>query len=165
MEENVTVKEGVNSPSNENNIENENINEIEKLKSEIKELKNENLRQLADLENYKKRINKDRDRFVHNNKQNLIKDFIIVLDDLETSTKYLDDEALNGIQNIMEKFNKTLSKHGVETVNNDFFDTNFHESASMIDSDEEPNKIIEVLRKGYTLNDNLIRPSLVIISK
>jgi molecular chaperone GrpE len=70
------------------------------------------------------------------------------------------DLTVKQLTTIFEKFNiEELDPKG------DTFDPNFHQAMTMIDSDEEPNKILSVFQKGYTLNGRVLRPALVSVSK
>ena len=60
-----------------------------------------------------------------------------------------------------------LSKFGIEEIDpvGESFDPNYHQAMSMIETEDEPNKVLSVMQKGYKLNDRVLRPALVTVSK
>jgi molecular chaperone GrpE len=130
------------------------------------------LRAIADLENYKKRANKERDEVQKFGNEKLLKDFLPVVDNIDRAldpTNAAEHASLKkGVEMIRKLLDDTLAKHGVKSFSSKGkpFDPNVHEAMSQAETDEMPSNHVfaEVLR-GFTLNDRLIRPGLVIVSK
>lgn len=146
---------------------------IEKLNSEILDLKNEMLKQHADLENTKKRLEKERVLERKYSAMNFAKQLLTPIDNFELALahKTENDEVIQfakGIEMIKNQFDKMLEDEGVSVIDalNEDYDPNFHQ-AIMTEKIEgtEPNKVIDVLQKGYMFKDRLIRPAIVKISE
>lgn len=149
------------------------IKKIEK----VQEASDKNLdlyiRSQAEIDNLKKRYQKERQSLVKFANESLIRQLLPVVDNLEKAITHSQDE--DSIQTIREGVDLTLKgltdilqKAGVEKVEavGEQFDPNFHEAVSeMADDGVEPGTVIKDLQKGYILNQRLIRPSMVIVSK
>jgi len=134
-------------------------NEILKMRNEINELREQNLRFSADVENMRKRTD---DEISLNRKyaaQDIIIKILPVIDSLENSN----DEP-NKI--VLKQLMEILSKEGLREINDSGtkFDPTKHEAIGVEDGGQE-NTIKRVVRKGYFFNDKLIRPEMVIINK
>ena len=131
------------------------------------------LRSQAEIENLKKRFQKDKSDLVKFSNESLIKQLLGVIDNLEKAISATEDEnpidALKqGIELTLKGLMDALEKSGLSEVeaNGVAFDPNFHEAISEMQDDQaEPGTVIQVLQKGYVLNDRLIRPAMVIVSK
>jgi molecular chaperone GrpE len=146
---------------------------IEELQSEIKDMKNELLKQHADLENTRKRLEKERIIERKYAAMSFAKQLITPIDNFDLALKHVGDEEAvkqfaQGIEMIKDQFIKMLEEEGVSEIDalNEEYDPNFHQ-AIMTEKIEgtEPNKVIDVLQKGYMFKDRLIRPSIVKISE
>ena len=134
-----------------------------------KSLDEEKIRTFAELENMRKRQEKD----LNNARSYAIKPFVESLlsigDALEMGiTSAKDPQTKEGLVMIWDSFCQTLKKHDVEIIKDHHvpFDHNFHEAIVMQPSDDvEPNHIIQVVQSGYKLKDRLIRPARVIVSQ
>ena len=156
-----------------NAIDAETIDSIKsKMQQEIDELKDKNLRLLAEFQNFKRRSAEER-LVLH---QTAGKDIIIalldVMDDCDRAeNQFQKSEAKDGNEGTLLVFNKLrslLQQKGVqamESLNTDF-DVEKHEAISIVDAPEEMSgKIIDELQKGYYLNEKLIRFAKVIVGK
>lgn len=132
------------------------------------------LRTQADAENMKKRLEREKADFLKFANENLIKDLLPVLDNLERALGYADKDVvdqegvLEGVRLTYEGLRNVLEKFGVTPVSalGEHFDPNFHEAVMQKeDPDVEGNTILEEIQKGYLLNDRLIRPSMVVVSR
>ena len=149
------------------------IKKIEK----VREASDKNLdlfiRSQAEIDNLKKRYQKERQSLAKFANESLIKQLLPVVDNLEKAITHSQDEdsieaIREGIDLTLKGLTDILQKAGVETVEaaGKQFDPNFHEAVSeMADDGVEPGTVIKDLQKGYTLNKRLIRPSMVIVSK
>ncbi len=151
----------------------EKINELEqKLRRQIEELKDTNLRLHAEFDNYRKRTIKEKIELSKTASEDVIIDLLPVLDDFDRALKNITDAGAEnafteGIALIYNKLLKVLSQKGVEEIQakDQVFDTDFHEAVSHIpgdDSDGEQ-KIIDVVQKGYKLNGKVIRFAKVVV--
>ncbi len=131
------------------------------------------LRSQAEIENLKKRFQKDKSDLVKFSNESLIKELLGVIDNLEKAISATEDEnpldgLKKGVELTLKGLTDTLEKSGLFEVeaNGVAFDPNFHEAISEMQDDKaEPGTVIQVLQKGYVLNDRLIRPAMVIVSK
>lgn len=131
------------------------------------------LRATADLENYKKRAQKEKEEAQKFGNEKMLKDFLPVLDNfdraLEHATKGGDFASLEkGVAMIRKLFEDALAKHGVKSFESKGkpFDPNFHEAMQHVETDElPPNHVANELIRGFTLNDRLIRPALVMVTR
>ena len=154
-------------------------NAFRNLKKEFDELNDKYLKILADSENFRKRISREKEESLKYSNENLVKDLLPILDYLDLainhSTSYIDNDTsgnlkifVDGVKMADNEFIKVLSNHGIKIIEteNKNFDPNFHEVVEMVkDSAEPEGKIIEEKRKGYIYKDRLLRPSLICISK
>lgn len=131
------------------------------------------LRAAADLENFKKRAQKEKEEVQRFGIEKLLKDFLPVLDNLDRALEHAkgvpeNDGFRQGVAMTRKMFEDTLAKNGVKpfTSKGKPFDPNLHEAMQQVETDEmPPNHVYAELVRGFTLNDRLIRPSLVMVSK
>jgi molecular chaperone GrpE len=131
------------------------------------------LRSQAEMENMKKRFQKDRQDLIKYGNETLTKQLLPVADNLEKALDHSEDE--NSIEALREGVDLTLKglmnvleKAGVEVVEavGASFDPNFHEAVSEQEDDRAaPGTVLKELQKGYLLNQRLVRPAMVIINK
>ena len=130
------------------------------------------LRAVADLENYRKRMVREKDELRQYAAANVVEDIIPVLDNLAlgmAAVKQQNDvkAVVDGVSLVLEQFKSTLGRHGLKEVNpvDQPFDHNLHESIAHQSSATVPaENVIQVVRMGYTLNGRLLRPASVIVS-
>jgi len=131
------------------------------------------IRSQAEIDNLKKRYQKERQDLVKFANESLIKQLLPIVDNLEKAIAHSQDkdsiEAIReGVDLTLKGLTDILQKAGVEMVEaiGEQFDPNFHEAVSeMADDGIKPGTVIKDLQKGYTLNQRLIRPSMVVVSK
>ncbi|MBO4397103.1 MAG: nucleotide exchange factor GrpE [Bacteroidaceae bacterium] len=148
--------------------------QLAKAQEEIAELKDKNLRQIAEFDNYRKRVLKEKADLILNGGEKILTNILPIIDDLERAQQGMvqmtDVNAVKeGVNLIIDKFMKFLKSEGVaqiETEGKDF-DVNFHEAITMIPapSDEMKGKVIDCVSKGYTLNDKVIRYAKVVVGE
>lgn len=129
-------------------------------------------RERADFQNYKRRIERDQASLKDFVSGEIIKKYLVVIDDLELAFKNCPTSAecagwVDGIKLIYQKLFTILEGEGVEVIPADGeFNPNIHEAISQIDHPEiESGRIVDVMRKGYKIGDRIIRPSLVIVAR
>ena len=131
------------------------------------------LRAVADLENFKKRAAKEKEEMQKFGNEKLLRDLLPVVDNfdraLEHSKTSGDPASLEkGVVMIRKLFEDTLGKHGVKAFESKgkAFDPGVHEAMGQVETaDLPPNHVVSELVRGFTLNDRLVRPALVMISK
>ena len=150
---------------------------IEKLNEEIMGLKDQRLRAIAELENFRKRAEKDQSDALKYGISNFAKEIINIRDNIERAQNSISDEAKNnetiksvieGIDLISQSVVSTFEKIGIKKIEslNEKFDHNLHQAMMEIENDElEPGTIVQELIPGYTLHDRLLRPAMVGVSK
>ena len=137
---------------------------------EAEEWKDRCLRIAADFDNYKKRLQQTQEILVKNTQKALLEDFFPIIDGLERALQHSDSsqpQLSEGVEMVHLQFLDTLASHGVhpfESVGHPF-NPEYHEALDQIYSEEIPAGCIayEVCR-GYTLNEDLLRPAKVIVS-
>lgn len=147
--------------------------QIEELESEVKELKEKNLRTYAELDNFKKRTIKEKEELIKYSNEELINNLLSVIDNLEmalhhTSEENTDSALHKGVELTMKEFLNILKKYGLESISavGQPFDPLIHHAMTQVESEEaEENTVISEFRKGYTLNNRVLRASLVSVSK
>lgn len=150
------------------------ISKEEELENEIKAQKDKYLRLFAEFENYKRRTSKERLELFKTASQDLMQVMLPVLDDFDRALKEIsksDDKSLiEGVELISNKLRETLKSKGLEpmAVNpGDTFDADIHEAVTQIPAPEDSmkGKIVDVVEKGYTLGDKIIRFPKVVTGK
>lgn len=145
---------------------------LEEAQKQIEELKDKYLRTVAEFDNYKKRTLKEKTELILNGGAKTVATILPVLDDFERAIadKSDDPKAIKeGIQNIFNKFVKSLESLGVkqiETKDKDF-DTDYHEAVAMVPGmgDDKKGKVVDCLQTGYTMNDKVIRHAKVAVGQ
>ena len=142
----------------------------EELEKKIEELTNDLIRTRADFENYRKRVESEKEQAKVVAKSAIISKLLPIIDDIELAISYApenlkDNPWVKGVNKLSLKLEASLSNLGVKAIdakNNTTFDPKLHDAISMDDSSEgEEEIILEELRKGYLYNDAVIRPSMV----
>jgi len=150
------------------------IEELEKKNQELEEqvavLKNEYAKAYADTENMRKRLNKEHESFVKYHMQDFAKEVLPVLDNCERAlAEETKDEALHkGVEMIYSQLKNALEKEGVTEIEAEGkpFDGNWHQALMSEHVDGvEPGTVIQVLQKGYKLNDRIVRAATVKVSE
>jgi molecular chaperone GrpE len=147
--------------------------EIEQLKEENKELKEKYLRQLAELENFKKRVQQERVNERKYASQNLVESLLPSIDQLRLVVNMpTDNELLKnyliGFKMINDQIFNTLELDGLKEVNalDKQFDPNFHHAIDKVSDKDKPNGVvIQVTQTGYTYKERLIRPAMVKVNE
>ncbi|MFP4452415.1 MAG: nucleotide exchange factor GrpE [Desulfosalsimonas sp.] len=156
--------------------------EIEQLRQEVSSAKAEAaetydrlLRHSAEFENYKKRVQRQMENHKKYANEELIKDLLTVVDNLERALNAAGEPKAEtdacmaeGIEMTLNEILKILKKHDVTPVEavGQPFDPTYHEAIMQEETDEHPeNTVIGEMQKGYLLHDRLIRPAMVVVSK
>jgi molecular chaperone GrpE len=127
-------------------------------------------RSVAEFQNYKKRIDRDRESDKAIMKGDLIKRFLPALDDLERAlqNRPADDAWASGIELVRRKLQSILEAEGLQRMEAEGaeFDPNFHEAISYEPADGvQSGRVIAVVQNGYMLGDHVVRPAMVRVAK
>ena len=129
----------------------------------------------ADFANYKKRVEKEKNEIFLYANEKIGFDLLNIIDSLEGAMQPQNrpdnseefDCILGGINLVYKQLIDTLARHGIEEIEalGKPFDMNFHHAVAQEETECEPNYVIEVLQKGYKINDRMLRPAMVKVSK
>lgn len=135
----------------------------EKKDNKHEELENQLKRTLADYQNLERRIDEERKLLGKLSAALLIEKLLPVLDNLENAQKHLNDP---GLEMVIKQFRETLESEGVEEIaaEGQQFDPTLHDAIEAEPGDED-DRIVKVAQKGYKIEDKVIRPARVIVSK
>lgn len=147
---------------------------ITELEDQLVTAKEDVLRAQAEAQNARRRAEQDVEKAHKFAVEKFAKDMLPVADNLERAVQSFDnvDEAskpvLEGVELTLKTLNDALSLHNLEVVDPEGqpFDPNLHQAMTMVENpDVEPNTVINVFQKGYTLNGRLVRPAMVVVAK
>ena len=171
MKENNTQEEIKDEICEEEAVKSEETADEAEIESDVKEEKQEDedskyLRLLADFQNYKKRVEKEKSDIYTFANEKLAKELLTILDNFERAlgSECQDEKYKDGMANIFKLFWDILKKNGLEEIESlgIDFDPNLHAAVAVEDSDEyESGKVCFVLQKGYKLNGKVIRAAMV----
>jgi len=170
------MKKNKNKPTTENleglNIELETVEVTtktytqEEVESLVKQKESEGndkyLRLLAEFDNFKKRVQKEKDEIKNSTKVSMISSILDLDSDLGIALKNNSEDS-EGLKLIMNKLNTFLKSQGIESIQTETYDNDLHEVISVLEIGEE--KIIDVVSKGYTLNGTPFRYPKIILGK
>lgn len=142
--------------------------EFKELKREYDDIKDTLQRLQAEFQNFRKRTEDEKSKFVSYATQDMIQKILPVMDNFELAleTKKEDTEFYKGVEMIYAQFKEILFEQGLTPIHaKGKFDPNIHEAVLVEDSKKENNSIIEELQKGYMLGNRVIRHSKVKIAK
>lgn len=134
------------------------IEEVEEIKKSLEE---KYLRLYADFENYKKRVQKEKEELKLSTKAESLSTVLDIDNDLSIAISKI--EKSEGISLILSKLEKSLKSKGIEPIQTESYDPDIHEVISIIDTGKSG--IYEVVSKGYTIDGKIIRYPKVILSK
>ena len=172
LEENEIASENQSLENNDNDID-----EIEKLSDELEKLREEKLRLLAEMENLRKRSEKEKLDSIRYGCINLARDILspgdnltraleAIPEDEKTSEKF--KNLIDGLNMVQKEFSTILGKHGVNKIEaiNTKFDHNLHQAmVELEDNTVDEGTVVQEMQSGYTMHDRLLRPSMVAVSK
>jgi molecular chaperone GrpE len=147
--------------------------QLAQTKAELEKFRDLALRSSADLDNYRKRMSKEREEAIKFANSSFLERLIPVLDNFEfglqaARTTSNPVSILEGMTMVQKQFQDFLSSAGIEVIDatGQHFDPQLHEAISQEENEQVPEGIvIRQLRKGYKLRDRLIRPANVVVSK
>ena len=138
---------------------------VQELGEKLAELNDKYLRLYSEYENYRKRTNQEKADLLINGSREMRKAILPVIDDFERALAATEDE---GVQLIYNKMLKILEQKGLKAmeVKGEKFDENLHEAITRIPAAEESQKglVVDVVEKGYYLNDKVLRYAKVVVA-
>jgi len=146
-------------------------NEVPPKNPEAEELNNKYLRLYADFDNYRKRVNKDKEDLIRYGNESLLYELLPAIDNLELAMKHASGDVnsglVQGVEVTLKELQRTLEKFGlmrIEAIGRQF-DPAVHHAMSQVERDDMPEKMVaEEFRAGYRYRDKVLRPSLVAVS-
>ncbi|MGK2906756.1 MAG: nucleotide exchange factor GrpE [Desulfuromonadales bacterium] len=175
------ILEEMTAETNEDLTPQEAIDPVTRLQDEIEAARIEAsnnwdlyVRERADLENARKRHQRDKEDALRYANDRLLKEMIPVLDNLERAVEHAEQGGennqglLEGVNMTLKQFRKALEDFDVKPINaiGADFDPNLHQAMGQVESvEQEPNTVVTEFQKGYLLHNRLLRPSLVIVAK
>jgi len=149
--------------------------ELEIARRELEEAGDRFMRLQAEFENFRRRSLKERQESLQYGHQNLVKDLLATVDNLERALAHSQEDAsadmesvVQGVELVKRELLGALGKHGVKVIEplREAFDPAFHEAMGQLpDASVEPNSVLEVLQKGYMINDRMLRPARVLLAR
>jgi molecular chaperone GrpE len=131
------------------------------------------VRERADLENYRKRVQREKEEIQKYGNESLILEILPAIDNMERALAHTvcdtNDPVITGIRMTLDMMISSLKKFGVTVAEADTgtpFDPALHQAMGQVDSPDQPaNTVVEVYQKGYMLNERLLRPAMVSVAK
>tara|TARA_B100000579_G_scaffold362078_1_gene320015 strand:+ start:105 stop:656 length:552 start_codon:yes stop_codon:yes gene_type:complete len=155
----------------ESNLELNSEEQIEALKLEVDKYNEQFMRVVADFDNYRKRVDRDRELQSLRIKGQVISQFLDIIDiiDKAQESEYPDlESSLNGISGIQKLVSSFMESLKIEKFvpKGELFDFRFHEALTTVDDNEvDPNTVVDVIQSGYKLEGEVLRPAKVVVSK
>jgi molecular chaperone GrpE len=147
----------------ENQIENEQIQEKD-LVEKLAEAEDKYVRLYAEFENYKRRVQKEKEEIKFNAKVGMVTPILDMDNDVAIAIKNIKDEsAKQGVQLIAQKLENFLKSQGIETIQTETYDDELHEVISVVPTGKS--EVIDVVSKGYMLNGKPFRHPKIVIGK
>jgi molecular chaperone GrpE len=129
------------------------------------------LRTAAEFDNYRKRVQKEKDDLRKFAVESLLKDFLPVADNLERALDHAEEhdlrQVIEGVRLVQKMLGDALGKHGIVAFSavGQPFDPNFHEALMQAESDKPPGTVVSEMARGYKLHDRLVRPAAVVVAR
>ena len=150
--------------------------EVEALQTEVQALKEQVLRYAADAENTKRRAEREANDARAYAIQKFATDLLRVADNLDRATAAAPTESgdpavknyVIGVEMTARELLAAFERNGLKKIDppqGEKFDPHKHQAISMVEADAEPNTVVQVLQKGYTLHERVLRPALVMVAK
>jgi molecular chaperone GrpE len=145
--------------------------ELEAARAEVAQLREDSLRERAELDNQRKRLARDVEMARKFANERLLGDLLPVIDSLEAGLGLAGNDAgalRDGMELTLRQLMKVAADHGLTPIHpvGEAFNPEQHQAMSMVDSAEHaPGHVVQVYQKGWLLNDRLLRPALVVVAR
>ena len=147
------------------------LEEMDRLRREMDNFKELYLRKLAEFDNFRKRVEREREEIREKVSADFVRELVPVLDNFERALQHAGETGLDafrqGVELIAKQLWDALSRQGLRRLDplNEKFDPVYHEAVQRVeDSAHEPDQVVSVLAKGYTLGKHLVRPAMVAVA-
>ncbi|NOZ77833.1 MAG: nucleotide exchange factor GrpE [Acidobacteria bacterium] len=147
------------------------LDEMDRLRTEMDDLKELYLRKLAEFDNFRKRVEREREEIRETVSADLVRELVPVLDNFERALQHASESGFDafreGVELIAKQLWEALSRRGLKRLDpiNEKFDPVYHEAVQRVeDSGHEPDQVVSVLAKGYTFGKRLVRPAMVAVA-
>ena len=152
-------------------------NKEERLQEEIKSLKEDKIRVLAEMENLRKRFDREKIDSIKYGSVNFARDILSPGDNLERALSAINQEEdhpqsiknlIEGLKMVQKEFSSALEKNGISKINsmNEKFDPNLHQAMMEVERDDlDEGIVVQEIQTGYMMHDRLLRPAMVGVSK
>lgn len=169
LENDLNIEDVTNEQINDIDQEKESANLAEDFEKKFEDLNDSYLRLHAEFDNYRRRTMKEKADLLKTGNEKAILGVLTIVDDFERALPNIPDDAREGVELIYSKFLNFLAQNGVKEIDalGETFDTEKHEAITTVpaQSEDQKDKIIDCIQKGYTLNDKVIRFPKVIVAK
>ena len=151
--------------------------EEERLQEEIRTLKEDKIRVLAEMENLRKRFDREKIDSIKYGSVNFARDILSPGDNLERALSAINQEEdhpqsiknlIEGLKMVQKEFSSALEKNGISKINsmNEKFDPNLHQAMMEVEKDDlDEGIVVQEIQTGYMMHDRLLRPAMVGVSK
>ena len=145
--------------------EKENLEQVEiSIEDQLKESEEKHLRLYAEFENYKRRVQKEKEEIKFNTKVSMVTPILDMDNDVAIAIKNIKDESTKeGVQLIAQKLENFLKSQGIETIQTETYDDELHEVISVVPTGKS--EIIDVVSKGYSLNGKPFRHPKIVLGQ
>ncbi|HEX8138237.1 MAG TPA: nucleotide exchange factor GrpE [Pyrinomonadaceae bacterium] len=143
--------------------------EVERLREELAQERERALRTLAEFDNYRRRTRQERARAEQDGQREILLALLELMDDFERALEHVEEASgpvAEGLRMIHQRFNSLLQANGITSFDSKGrpFDPTMHEALSVVETDRaESGTVYEEVRRGYLWNDELLRPTRVIV--
>ena len=174
VEEETCLEESVDLQNDEEGEVNEPSKSLDELEAKISELKDQLLRTVADSENLRKRLEREKEQTRKFGIANFAKDLLSIADNLgraldaAPNKEDVEDKAIEnlvlGIQMTEQELQKAFDNNNIRKIDplGEKFDYNFHQAMFEVEeTDKEPGIVVQVLQPGYAIDDRILRPAMV----
>ncbi|QIK60760.1 nucleotide exchange factor GrpE [Dysgonomonas sp. HDW5A] len=169
LENDLNIEDVTNEQINDIDQEKESANLAEDFEKKFEDLNDSYLRLHAEFDNYRRRTMKEKADLLKTGNEKAILGVLTIVDDFERALPNIPDDAREGVELIYSKFLNFLAQNGVKEIDalGETFDTEKHEAITTVpaQSEDQKDKVIDCIQKGYTLNDKVIRFPKVIVAK
>ncbi|HPV30009.1 MAG: nucleotide exchange factor GrpE [Bacteriovoracaceae bacterium] len=151
----------------------ETVDDLAELKAQVEEYRDKHLRALAEMDNMRKRLARERQEIVKFGTEKLLKDFLLVYDAIHKSIDTAselhpeDEQFIEGLRMTEKLFLETLKKYQVEPIQaqNMPFDPNYHDALMQVNKEGvEKGMIVDEVERGFMIHDRVLRPAKVTVS-
>lgn len=145
--------------------------DLAQAQEEARTHKEQYLRTLADMENLRKRTQREKEDLSKFANENILREILPVMDNLERAVEHAeqaDNGLLEGVKMTLTQFSQVLSRFGVTPIEalGQPFDPALHQAMGQLETADQPvNSVAQQLQKGYQLNERLLRPAFVMVAK